>query len=81
MFGSGRVRLSGQNPWPARRPVTWLSRVGSDSGFLVIIFRIDRVGLGYFLSSCENFDMCPTRCMVGRVFSSGLDGSDLVGMD
>jgi hypothetical protein len=44
------------------------SRVGSDSDFLVIIFGLGR---GFFLSSSENFDPCPTRRMVGSGFSVG----------
>jgi hypothetical protein len=51
--------------------------VGSSLGFLVIIFGLDRVGSGYFLSLGENVGPCPTRHMVrsgwvevglGRVF-------------
>jgi hypothetical protein len=56
--------------------MTWLGRaepgqVGSGFGFLVIIFGLDRVVLGYSLIPSENFDPCPTRRMVGRVVFFG----------
>jgi hypothetical protein len=70
-FGSGHVGLSGLKSWPAPDPSH--VRVGSGFGVLVIIFGSGRVGLGYFLSSGENFGLRPTRHTVGsgRVFSGG----------
>jgi hypothetical protein len=65
--------------------MTWLGRaepgqVGSGFGFLVIIFGLDRVVLGYSLIPSENFDPCPTRHMVGRVvFFGTLDWVSHVG--
>jgi hypothetical protein len=41
-------------------PCSTRDTVGSGLSFLVIIFGLDRVGLGNFRSSGENFDPCPT---------------------
>jgi hypothetical protein len=66
--GSGRVGLSGQKSWPAPDP----SHVWVEFRVFSYNFRVERVGLGYFLSSGEIFDPRPTCRTVGSgFFSSG----------